>query len=773
MTAARRLAAMLGAMIVCALTAASPAFARTNHALIVAVTDYPNYNQRLWLKGPNNDLVLAYTFLTGLEGAAAFEPGNIRLLLTPRNEAQRAIAGANAQAPTREAILGALADIAEKAVEGDFVFVHLGGHGSQQLNVSDPNETDGKDEVFLPYDAGAPTPGADGVSTYPNAITDNDFAMALNAIRAKGADVWAVFDFCHSGSVTRGEEIDRRIDMVADFGVPPEQAPAAEDETSRTLVAPLTVGELEGSGSASSSTAVPLAAGVSERGMLVAFFAAQNTEPTKEKPFLDEATQLALPYGIFSRALYGALATNRQPELSYRQLADAIFQTYLGWNRTTPTPMFEGALDVAVMGTDVSNPRMQWIVKVEEGRITLPAGRLHGVTEGAELLALPSPVAEADEAIGIFEVARVDALSSTLTLVAGDGQAGDATALPAGTFARLASVDYSFALTVARPETTETSDPAEVARVNAALEEIATDATGQVKIALVEPGAEEADVRLAVMSNIELAQRDGSPAPTGSPSPMLVIMDDTIEATFERIGAPPQMTFSASADGTPFESRLKDNLTAIYRAVGLSRLAGSSTFAPNAVDLRYHVQREGEDIVEPVGIDAPSNLWPGDGIYLEFANRTQAPVDLNVLYVETDYEIKLMCRTRIGAKESIFAPLIRLYEEDIGSERLVAVITEAKDRRQEDLAYLTQTGLTRSMELPSGGLGGLLMQLGDGALERGGPLATAGDSDEPLGAIVAFPMTIVPLPDGRTMSGEKLDDPTNAPAQTEVCTPPQ
>jgi hypothetical protein len=771
MTVARRLAAMLGAIIVCLLAAAAPAFARTNHALIVAVTDYPNYSQRLWLKGPNNDLVLAYTFLTSLEGAAAFDPANIRLLLTPKNEAQQAIAGGNAQNPTREAILAALADIAAEAVEGDFVFVHLGGHGSQQLNVADPNETDGKDEVFLPYDAGAPTPGADGVSTYPNAITDNDFAMALNAIRAKGADVWAVFDFCHSGSVTRGEEIDRRIDMVADFGVPPDQAPA-EDESSRALVAPLDVGELQG-GSAETNTAVPLAAGVSERGLLVAFFAAQNSEPTKEKPFLDEATQLALPYGIFSRALYGALATNRHPELSYRQLADAIFQTYFGWNRTTPTPMFEGALDVAVMGTDVSNPRMQWIIKVEEGRITLPAGRLHGVSEGAQLLALPSPVAEADEAIGVFEVASVGALSSTLTLVAGDGKAGDATALPAGTFARLASVDYSFALTVARPETSETSDPAEVARVDAALDEIAADPTGQLKIALVEPGAGEADVRLAVLSNIEIAQRDGSPAPTGSPSPMLVIMDDTIEATFDRVGTPPQMTFSPSADGTPFESRLKNNLTAIYRAVGLSRLAGASTFAPNAFDLRYHVQREGEDKVEPIGIDAPSNLWPGDGIYLAFTNRTQAPVDLNVLYVETDYEIKLMCRTRIGAKESIFAPLVRLFEEDIGSERLIAVITEAKDRRQEDLAYLTQTGLTRSMELPGGGLGGLLMQLGDGALERGGPLAATGASNEPLGAIVAFPMTIVPLPDGRAMSGQALEAPSNAPAQTEVCTPPQ
>jgi hypothetical protein len=327
MAFARRLAAALGALVVCTLAAAAPAAARTNHALIVAVTDYENFGKRLWLKGPNNDLVLAYHFLTGLGGAAAFRPENIRMLMTPHNDTQRAIAVDNTAVPTREAILEALADIAEQALEGDFVFLHLGGHGSQQLNVTDPNETDGKDEVFLPFDAGAPTPGADGVSHYPNAITDNDFAKAINAIRAKGADVWAIFDFCHSGSVTRGEEIDRRVDMVADFGVSPQEAPAPEEEASRALVAPLDLRELEAAPSASPGTGVPLAPGVSERGTLVAFFAAQNSEPTKEKPFLDEATQLALPYGIFSRALYGALATNRHPDMSYHrrvQSPDAV-----------------------------------------------------------------------------------------------------------------------------------------------------------------------------------------------------------------------------------------------------------------------------------------------------------------------------------------------------------------------------------------------------------------------------------------------------------------
>ena len=38
----------------------------------------------------------------------------------------------------------------------------------------------------------------------PNAITDNELGAAIGRIRAKGAFVWAVFDNCHSGTITRG-----------------------------------------------------------------------------------------------------------------------------------------------------------------------------------------------------------------------------------------------------------------------------------------------------------------------------------------------------------------------------------------------------------------------------------------------------------------------------------------------------------------------------------------------------------------------------------------
>src|SRR5688500_14151246 len=141
MSVVSRFAVSLGSLLLGTLLAtATPTLARTNYALLVAVTEYPNYAPRLWLKGPNNDAVLAYNFLTGLEGAAAFAPENIRILMTTRNEAHAAMSGPRNENPTREAALNALAEIAANAEEGYFVFIHLGGHGSHQLNAGHPTE---------------------------------------------------------------------------------------------------------------------------------------------------------------------------------------------------------------------------------------------------------------------------------------------------------------------------------------------------------------------------------------------------------------------------------------------------------------------------------------------------------------------------------------------------------------------------------------------------------------------------------------------------------
>ena len=75
----------------------------------------------------------------------------------------------------------------------------------------------------------------------PNALMDDEIGAALDAIRDKGAFIWAVFDCCHSGTATRGAEADeseRKVESPPDLGIPDaDEEPTAQHGAVR---APLT-----------------------------------------------------------------------------------------------------------------------------------------------------------------------------------------------------------------------------------------------------------------------------------------------------------------------------------------------------------------------------------------------------------------------------------------------------------------------------------------------------------------------------------------------------
>ena len=190
------------------------AASRTYHALLVACTDYPNLPQKNWLIGPKNDAVLVRDYLlSNVPAPVKFAPENVTVLAD-------GVDGA-AGSPTHAAIKAALADLAAKVQRDDFVYLHLSGHGAQQPQAKAGNETDGLDEIFLPADIGKWVDRDKGV---PNALIDDEIGAALDAIRDKGAFVWAVFDCCHSGTATRAVEVDdeteRKVECRADLGIP-------------------------------------------------------------------------------------------------------------------------------------------------------------------------------------------------------------------------------------------------------------------------------------------------------------------------------------------------------------------------------------------------------------------------------------------------------------------------------------------------------------------------------------------------------------------------
>ena len=85
--------------------------------------------------------------------------------------------------------------------------LHLDVRSRRQIPIPDSQsdafdpanpEPDGLDEVFLPADVGRWQEG-----NLNGAIMDDQIGKWLAQMRDKGADVWIVFDCCHSGSMSR------------------------------------------------------------------------------------------------------------------------------------------------------------------------------------------------------------------------------------------------------------------------------------------------------------------------------------------------------------------------------------------------------------------------------------------------------------------------------------------------------------------------------------------------------------------------------------------
>jgi hypothetical protein len=401
----RRVLAALALAPVCFLgTMVAGAAARENYALIVAASDYPNLDQKYWLKGPKNDETLVRDYLVN-SAPVKFEPQNVVALGS----------GDGMQLATHQAILDSLGKIAGEAKPGDFVYLHFSGHGSQQPAKADTTEADGRDEVFLAADTQmAP---ADNPSYLPNVLTDDEVSGALKAIRKTGAFVWVVFDSCHSGTMTRGapdngDSADRKVDP-SDLGIPDSAfAQAAASDAG-----------------GSSERAVPLAADAyaddasnAQEGGLVAFFAAQTSETTQERGFdvaQADGTTAKVPYGVFTYSIFSALAKN--PNLTYRQLAQSVLASYAAQNTLKPTPLFEGKLDAPVFGASDAAAAEQWpTVAAPDGSLSISAGQLHGLAVGSKLLVLPSPAASDDEAIGVLQVASTTQLRAKLAPASDD-----------------------------------------------------------------------------------------------------------------------------------------------------------------------------------------------------------------------------------------------------------------------------------------------------------------------------------------------------------------
>ncbi len=574
-------------------------------------------------------------------------------------------------------------------------------------------------------------PWDDAVGHVKNGLVDDEIGALIDSLREKGADVWAVFDSCHSGTVTRGaptgdaEVRMRKLDGAA-LGIPDAALAQAESEAQPARrparQAPVdAVAAREGAGS------------------LVAFFAAQTTEVTPEMR-LPSGKKGRKSHGLFTWTIFEALAAS--PGLTYRQLAQDVLRRYAVGYMTNPTPLFEGDLDRPVFGLGEAEVIRQWPVTVSGDALTLPAGSLHRLAEGEVLALLPGPAAMLSDAIGYVSVSAADTLSSTAMPVERDGKpALAADAIPQGAYARRIANDFEFGLTVAMPEFAE-ADPAAAELARAAIALMPEHADDGLRVEFVEAG-KPADLRLSVLS-----PRQAAVAGDETLARHLFFLPPTGDIVLEGPGKSPSITFDGKDAGAVAEA-MADNLKRISRAVNLLKLGGAS--GGSTLDVAVELRTRNKAKPELASLDPASVpvLVPGDEVHLRAQNRMDVPVDINVLYVGADYSIQHIWAGRAQPGDTLPKGLVRLNDSSFGRERVVVILTPAKPLTAvEDLSFLAQKAVpqTREVPKPGGGLSfkGLLREAGFGAATRGAELLEDEPSEESRGAIIQLEIDVEP-----------------------------
>jgi len=160
-------------------------FAQNKYALVVGINRYIKPDTTKLLGRPNG--------ISNLKGSINDAKGIIQNLILRYDFKNENILFLFDSSASRENILNEITVLKNKCKKGDFAFFYYSGHGSNTYNKKS-TEPDKMDETIVP---------ADGVFAHRD-IRDKEFAKLFEEFNQKGITLTAVFDACHSGSITRG-----------------------------------------------------------------------------------------------------------------------------------------------------------------------------------------------------------------------------------------------------------------------------------------------------------------------------------------------------------------------------------------------------------------------------------------------------------------------------------------------------------------------------------------------------------------------------------------
>ena len=639
------------------------------YALLVGVSSYPSLDEDLQLIGPKNDAKLMRQVLLN----NGFNPENVTSLVS------------GGEKPTKEAIMTALQNIADKARKDDFVYLHFGGHGSQQLSAEgSDDEADGMDEIFLPANVGE---WNYDIGQVKNAITDNEIGSALTAIRRKGAFVWVVFDSCHSGTMTRGAPAEGvRYRKVQPWQLSSNRAMQGKIRQQLADVADKTSIKSRGKRTAPEAFTDDQVKD-EDLGGYVAFFAAQTTEVTPEMR-LPRGDRKRVSHGLFSYAVAEILSS--QSGISYRQAAQMILQKYATLPLNAPTPMFEGTgLDEPMLGSGQSEPIRQWPLVIVDGELTIPAGQLHQIGVGSLLVVVKSPGDKTEDAITAVEVVDSELFSSVLSPVSIPGMTKlKVSELPDNAYVRLVDKQLNMSLTVALPKVKATMTDAET-RVLALLKKLQSSDNTGFTIRWVTAG-KDADLRLALLNNqLWLLASGGELIESGARKSISIRLLNKSEQDI--------------ADA------LSSSLKSIAKVSNLLRLSTTmGDVEDDGIQLKFYTTAKCRQN-EANCIPGEREVLPGqlaqtlakDKVRFVVKNNSEVAVDVTLLFIDGSYGISPYFPVR-GRSNRIEAGASKEWKatvnaKTVGLEHMLVIAVQAEEGAEHaDFTFLAQPALPRT-----------------------------------------------------------------------------
>jgi len=650
-------------LIMCLITPQMAQAVQSKYALLVGVTDYPSLSDDLQLDGPVND-IRAISKMLKQKG---FESSNIQIYA-------ELIKGA--KSPTKKHIMDGLASLAKKTNDNSFVYLQFSGHGSQQPAPKNSDEADGRDEIFLPKDIGK---WDDALGKVKNAIVDNEVRDAVQKIRNTGASVWVVFDSCHSGTMARGLIKTRNVDPIKGLGIPERRFSL---NTNRII-------SMRGKDNGKDDTMMrgTFSSKSNIQGKMIAFYAAQSTETTPEMklPRGVNATKQK-SYGLFTYALLKALGSSSH--ISYRQLSERIFQIYSELDWSGSRPLVEGDQDEGVFGETVGKAIRQWALdKDDDGHLTVPAGSMHMLSEGAILAVVSMPTSLDEDALGYLSASEVDDFSSTLAPVIKKGEnidyhAFDLKDFKWGQYARLVDPNLHYELKIFS-DMSGTSHTG----INAAIERFRKDGIKNVNVHWVDT-LEDADLRIMGKNNRVYLLAPGED----------IASQNTISAEF---------SFTEGPHDPQLESWLSSSIASIAKVKNLMTLSmGVGTSFPDVkmkVTVKRKVMVKQKPEFKEINIDGATipDLKNKDVVRFEVENNASQAMDITILFKDSNYGLTLIFPQSGHSNriESLGKKTVKLgtiqSKTSLGREGLIVIAVPAKkDSPRSDFAFLAQKSIS-------------------------------------------------------------------------------